>query len=668
MEINEVMANLSSEDTLARRASAKLLSDLVESDPTKLGDDDIGKVVGVLRETDDTLTLEHLLRAIGSLAEIKLPYLVNTGMLRAATDVFVKNMGGAGLYAGRDAIRLISILAPSDAEGTSKIGVVRLILRALENSTDPCIHWYALMALRKIDPSIIQSEAQEVITYSTKAMAKENDEDTRLLGASALLVVASVAPQALGETGVINTLIVALTKDLSTDVQACTALALQFIAKVAPSRLRATKIGEALFETLAKKLKSAKTTQAREENEILVTVASTIAILSLKDATALGGGKAIEQIDPVEAIFRVIEEGGVEAGLRSILFSTLANLSEKAPQYINSRKMVEALVKILESSKEEDSISKQIVWILRRIASIHPVLFSGADVLEKLARVSLDRATRGEEKGVQSESDPLIIFQTLVESDKGIKAIMKGFSKLYRKSIVIEKLSEVESWKPILRLIEKGEPPKEEEERNVGVPPVAIKEAEPSHAPITEEKAVVERTESREERGQRKVRKERKLTEEQRKLLQEIFRTYTEIPVSELAAKLDVDQDTLRETLQRLIQSGKLALRIERDILYLGKKSPAPAVVEEKEAPPVSKQEEVGTCLWCGARTSLRDEKCAKCGKPLAQCLICNKPIAGPDQVQKCLFCGALFHKEHYNERLQAKKACPKCGISWTKI
>lgn len=668
MEINEVMANLSSEDTLARRASAKLLSDLVESDPTKLGDDDIGKVVGVLRETDDTLTLEHLLRAIGSLAEIKLPYLVNTGMLRAATDVFVKNMGGAGLYAGRDAIRLISILAPSDAEGTSKIGVVRLILRALENSTDPCIHWYALMALRKIDPSIIQSEAQEVITYSTKAMAKENDEDTRLLGASALLVVASVAPQALGETGVINTLIVALTKDLSTDVQACTALALQFIAKVAPSRLRATKIGEALFETLAKKLKSAKTTQAREENEILVTVASTIAILSLKDATALGGGKAIEQIDPVEAIFRVIEEGGVEAGLRSILFSTLANLSEKAPQYINSRKMVEALVKILESSKEEDSISKQIVWILRRIASIHPVLFSGADVLEKLARVSFDRATRGEEKGVQSESDPLIIFQTLVESDKGIKAIMKGFSKLYRKSIVIEKLSEVESWKPILRLIEKGEPPKEEEERNVGVPPVAIKEAEPSHVPITEEKAVVERTESREERGQRKVRKERKLTEEQRKLLQEIFRTYTEIPVSELAAKLDIDQDTLRETLQRLIQSGKLALRIERDILYLGKKSPAPAVVEEKEAPPVSKQEEVGTCLWCGARTSLRDEKCAKCGKPLAQCLICNKPIAGPDQVQKCLFCGALFHKEHYNERLQAKKACPKCGISWTKI
>nr|MDO8100523.1 RING finger protein [Candidatus Njordarchaeota archaeon] len=661
MEINEVMADLSSEDTLVRRASAKVLSNLVESDPTKLGEDDIGRVVNVLRETDDTLTLEHLLKAVGYVGDANLRYLVNAGLLRVVTDIFVKNMSGVGLYVGRDAIRLISTLAPSDAEGAKKLGVVRVIVRALETSTDPYIRWYALMAMRRIDPSVIQAEPQEIFNYSTNAMAKENDEDTRTVGVSALLVAASVAPQ-IFEIDVINALIDVLVNDLSTDVQACAALALNFIARAAPSKLVETKIGEALFKTILKKLEAAKTSQGKEEKEILVIVASTVAILALKNATALGGGKAIEKIDPVEAILKVIDEGGMEAGLGSILLSTLLDLSEKVPQYINSRKMVESLVKILESSEEEDGTNKQIVQSLRTMASLHPSLFSGSEVLEKLARVSLKRETEGEEKGLKSESDPWVIFRTLVESDNGVQAVARGFNKLYQKSIVIEKLSEVENWKPILNAIKKGEPLREEAKGKRGVPVIVAREVEPSQVPVEVEKAQVEETGAREEKRERK---ERKLTQEQRRLLQEIFRTYTEIPIAELAAKLNVEEEILRDVLQRLTQSGKLALRIEGDILYLGKKQPGPTKVAEKEAPLVSKEEGVGICLWCGAEVSLREKKCASCGKPLARCLICGEPIPGPDQVQKCPFCGATFHAEHYNEWVQTKKSCPKCGISW---
>jgi len=661
MEINEVMADLSSEDTLVRRASARVLSDLVESDPSKIREDDIGKVVGVLRETDDTLTLEHLLKAIGYVADTNLSYLVNVGLLRVATDIFVKNMSGVGLYVGRDAIRLISTLAPSDAEGAKKLGMVRLIVRALETSTDPYIRWYALMALRKIDPSVIQAEPQEIFNYSTNAIAKGNDEDKRTVGASALLVAASVAPQ-IFEMNVIRTLIDALVNDLSTDVQACAALALNFIARGAPSKLRETKIGEALFETMLKKLAAAKTSQAEEEKEILITVSSTVAILALKNAEVLSEGKAIEQIDPVEAILKVINEGGMETGIRSILFSTLLDLSEKISRYLNSRKMVESLVKMLESSKEEDGTNKQIVRILGKIASLHPSLFSSSEVLEKLARVSLMRETEGEEKRVKGECDPLIIFSTLVESDKGVQAVAKGFSKLYRKSIVIEKLSELENWKPILNAIKKGEPLEEEVKGKTGRPVIVAREAEPSKVPIEVEKAPVEETGARGEKGERK---ERKLTEEQRRLLQEIFKTYTEVPIPELATKLNVEENILRDALQRLSQSGKLALRIEGDILYLRKKQLGPTRVSEKETLLMSKEEGVGICLWCGAEVSLRDNKCASCGKPLARCSICNEPILGPDQVQKCPFCGSIFHPKHYNEWVQTKKSCPKCGINW---
>jgi hypothetical protein len=619
-------------------------------------------VIEVLRETDDALTLDHLLNVVCYVAEARLPSLINAGMLRVATDIFVKNIGGVGLYVGRDAIRLISILAPSDTEGTKRLGVVGLIVRGLETSTDPYIRWYALMSLRKIDPSIIRTEAQEIFDFSTKAMAKDRDEDTRTLGASTLLVAASTAPE-IFEVNVINILIDSLRNDLSTDVQACAALALQFLARATPPQLRETKIGEALFETIMKKLKTVKTNQGNEENEILVIATSTMAILALKDATALIGGKGIEQIDPVEAIFKTIEEGKIDTGIRSVLFSALLDLSEKAPQYINSRRVVESFVGILEGNEEEDT-KRRVVAILKVAASTHPALFSGIEVMEKLARISLSIETERKNKAEQSKSDPLIIFQALMKSDDGVQAVLKGFGKVYKKSIVIEQLSELENWKPILNAIEKGEPLRYELKGMIGAPTAAIKRMEPSQPP-KKEASQPEKAETKIEKGEGK---ERKFTEEKRRLLQEIFRTYKEIRISELAEKLDVDQDILKEALDRLSQSGKLTMKIEDDVLHIGKESYAPAVVEEKKAPPVSRREGFGTCLWCGAEVKLKDKKCANCGKPLARCLICDKPIHGPDQVQKCPFCGSPFHPEHYSEWAQKRKSCPKCGINWANV
>jgi hypothetical protein len=460
MEIDAVMVGLSSRDALVRRGSAKALSEVSESDPTQFTENSIERVASVLRETDDPLTLEHLLLTMGNVAYTRLTYLVKAGLLRVATDIFIKNMSAVGLHVSRDAIRLISILAPADSEGAKKIGVVKLIVRALENSTDPCIRWYALLALRKLDLSVIQSGIQDIVSYSTKAMVKENDEDTRLLGASALLAVASVAPQVLGETRTINTMIEALTKDLSIDVQASVALALQFIARAAPSKLRETRIGEALFETMTKTLKVLKTSQEKEETEIFLTTASTAAMLALKDATALSGDKTTSKFDPAETVLRIIEESrGVETSLRSMLFSILENLSEKAPQYLSNRRVVETLERMLEGDKEEDSIKNRIAWIVRTINN---------------------------------------------SQGSGMAA-----------------------------------------------------------------KTPVRETELKEGKGERK---ELKLTEEQRNSLLEIFRTAREMPISELAKKLNVDQDVLQGALERLAQAGKLSLKIEGGILYLGKK------------------------------------------------------------------------------------------------
>jgi hypothetical protein len=255
-------------------------------------------------------------------------------------------------------------------------------------------------------------------------------------------------------------MIEALTKDLSIDVQASVALALQFIARAAPSKLRETRIGEALFETMTKTLKVLKTSQEKEETEIFLTTASTAAMLALKDATALSGDKTTSKFDPAETVLRIIEESrGVETSLRSMLFSILENLSEKAPQYLSNRRVVETLERMLEGDKEEDSIKNRIAWIVRTINN--------------------------------------------------------------------------------------------------------------SQGSGTAAKTPVRETELKEGKGERK---ELKLTEEQRNSLLEIFRTTREMPISELAKKLNVDQDVLQGALERLAQAGKLSLKIEGGILYLGKK------------------------------------------------------------------------------------------------
>jgi hypothetical protein len=665
MEVNEYLESLGNEEPLARRAAARALSDLAESDPKKFNDEDVGTIVGKLREEEDTLTADHLLNVIDYVSGVKLNYLVSIGALRVLIDVFMKNMGGVGTYVGRDAMRLISLLAATDKEGAEKLDLIGFILRTLASSEDPYIRWYASMGLRKIDPSLIQKGAEEIIGYSVKAMGNENEEKVRVTGALTLSLVATLAPEAFAGSKVVDFLIKSLLTDSSLEVQSSTAMALQFIARRDPSQLRDTKVVEALFKTLINKLEALEKTKNRVEREILVTVSSTISILALKDASILAGGKAIEQIDLGDIISKALDKSQDEDEIRSILISALVDISRgRTSEFINNKELLRVLLKLIEGSEEEDTNYRSALLLLNRMASTYPSLFNASTTLEKLASLAVQRETARDKGNAKSKLRPADVFALLWHSEKGSEILIDNLPKMYEENPdLIEQLLKVDTLKSIQGAVAQERMLMEKKERPAKQAPVAVEEAKPTKAIAPE---AVTPIGTPEVLGKSEAARSKGLTDHQKSLLQDIFRTHAEIPLPELARKLDVNEANITEALNKLISSGKLPYRIQGGVLYLKKPPQTPAEIlaaEEKLGPKESKKVSGAKCVWCGAQLSLVDDKCTTCGKKAARCFICNEIIPNEKELEKCPFCGTLFHRDHYKKWAEVRKYCPKCRI-----
>jgi hypothetical protein len=663
MEVNENLENLGNDQPLARRAAARALSGLAESDPKKFNEEDISTIVGRLRQEEDNLTADHLLNVIDLLSDTKLNYLVSIGALRVLVDVFIKNMGGVGSYVGRDAMRLISLLAAADREGVEKLDLVGLILRTLTSSDDPYIRWYASVGLRKIDSSLIQKESEEIIDYSLNAMSNENEEKVRVTGALTLSLVATIAPEAFAGSKTVDFLTKSLLNDPSPEVQSCCAMTLQFIARKDPSQLKDTKIAEALFKTLIDKLEALEKKEKRVEREVLVTVASTISILALKDVDILAGGRAIEQIDLGGTIAKALEKSEGDGDIRSILISALMDLSRgRASEYINNKELVQVLVKLIESSEEEDSNYRSELRLLNKMASMYPELFNSPSTLEKVASATV-KAANSRDKGVaKSKLSPADVFTLLLHSEKGSEILIDNLPKLHASNPnLFEQLLKVDTLQPIRETLEQlGIPPKK-----IAVPeketPVVVEKPKTEKMVATEAKVPVAvvappvKSEPPRARG---------LSDQQRNLLQGILKTNAQISLSDLAEKLDVNQANLTEALTKLIDSGKIPYSIRDGTLYL-KEAPATPIeiliAEGKLSPKDIKKPVTAKCVWCGAQLNLLYATCQTCGKKVARCFICNEVIPSQKELEKCPFCGTMFHRDHYRKWVEARKYCPNC-------
>jgi hypothetical protein len=652
MSVSESVKSLTSGDSLVRRASARVLGDMAESDPTKFKEDDLGTIIGILREEDDTLTLDYLLKVMDYVASLNMPYLVNSGLLRVLLEVYTKNMGGIGVTVGRNAMRLISALASVDKEGAEKLDVAGLILRAITGSSDPYIRWYASMGLRKLDPSLIQKASSEIVSYSIGALTKDNDENIRVAGALTLTLVGSTVPEALEENDAIKTVVKLMQKDANAEVQELAAVTLQFIARKDVALLRGTRIGEALCETMINKLDTLNKGGSRTDREVLIAVASTISILAMKDLSTLTESKGIEEINITQVITSALSESEAENDLRPILLSILVELSNKADRYINDKKLVSVLADTLESGGEGFAYSRSVVSILSKVASSYPVLLGEPSVLERIVTASLKFAKAGADEVPSHGLTPMGILDMLLSSEKGYRVAVAGFQKLYKdKPFLVSEICEMRNWKNLMNQV-KGEA---SAEKRIEKPtqPTAI----PSREVVTvAPKAVAKEARvvaaSKEEKGRPPP--STRLGDEQKAILQEVFRTYTEIPMPELAYKLNVKEEIVREVIGKLVKSGKLPYKIKNDILYL------------KGEPKVEpRRKKITLCVWCGSELGPNDEKCPSCGKSPPKCLICNGELTTDDELEKCPFCGTLFHHEHYQKWAKTKKNCPKCGVAW---
>ncbi|WXG43980.1 MAG: HEAT repeat domain-containing protein [Promethearchaeati archaeon SRVP18_Atabeyarchaeia-1] len=654
MAVSDSIKSLLSTESLVRRASARVLSDMAESDPSKFKEDDLAAIIKVLREEDDSLTLEFLLKVIDFAGLRNLTYLINAGLLRVLVDVYMRNMGGIGVPVGRNAMRLISTLASADIEGAEKLDVIGLDLRAITGSSDPYVRWYASMGLRKLDPSLIRKGSPEIVDYCLDALTKESDDKVRIAGALTLSLVASLAPEALDGNDAIKTIIKTMLKDPNSEVQEMAAMTLQFLARRDPSRLRDTKIGEALCETVINKLESLKKNDNRADREVLVSAASTISILAMRDLSTLTESKGIEEINIAEIVTSALAESAEETDVRPILLSILLELSNKAARYVNNKRIVSVLADLLDKGDEADTSRRSAISILDMVASIYPTLFADSLALERIVSASLKSAKLETSARPQHGPSPIVVLDTLVSSEKGYRVAVAGLQRLHKeKPYLVSEICEARNWKGIMSQI-KGEPVAE---TKIEKPPTVASTTPVQRAvgQVATERKEPEPTEvSKEEK--RKPAPSTRLNDEQKAMLQEIFNTYAEIPLTELAQKLNVDENIIREVLGKLIGSGKLPYKIQDDRLYLKKVPTVRATRRERST----------LCIWCGAELGPMDERCPNCNKTPPKCLICNAELTTEDELEKCPFCGTLFHREHYRKWVEKKKHCPKCSVAWS--
>jgi len=393
-------------------------------------------------------------------------------------------------------------------------------------------------------------------------------------------------------------------------------------------------------------------------------VASTISILALKDVDVLAGGKAIEQIDLGEVIAKALEKSEGESDIRSILISALMDLSKgKASQYVNNQQLLQVLLKLIETSAEEDSNYRSELRLLNKIASTYPGLFSAPSTLEKVASATVNGVSSRSKGVAKSKLSPADVFTLLLHSEKGSEILIDDLPKLHAGNPnLFEQLIKVDSLQPVRETLEQlGRPPKKMEASKKETP-VVVEKPKPEKKIVAEVKvpaAVVstEKTEPPKARG---------LNDQQRILLQDILKTNNKIALSELAEKLAVNQANLTEALTKLIDSGKIPYNISDDTLYLKDVPATPIeilIAEGKISPKEIKKPVTAKCVWCGAQLNLLYATCQTCGKKIARCFICNEVIPSAKELEKCPFCGTMFHRDHYRKWVEARKYCPKCRI-----
>jgi hypothetical protein len=296
------------------------------------------------------------------------------------------------------------------------------------------------------------------------------------------------------------------------------------------------------------------------------------------------------------------------------------------------------------------------------MASAYPSLFSGSTTLKRLASLAVERETAREKGQMKSKLAPADVFGILWQSEKGSEILIDNMPQMYEDSPdLIGQLLKLDSLKYVQAAVMQRRILKERKQKPVVQP--AVEEVKPAQTIAPARTSSSGATESL---AKAESPKPKGLTEKQKNLLQEMFRTQAEIALSELAKKLDVSEGNITEALSRLISSGKLPYRIQGGILYLKKPPQSPAEILAAEGVQVSKGAKkagAAKCIWCGARLNLVDDKCTTCGKKVARCFICNEIIESEKELEKCPFCGTLFHADHYKKWVEVRKYCPKCRI-----
>jgi hypothetical protein len=379
----------------------------------------------------------------------------------------------------------------------------------------------------------------------------------------------------------------------------------------------------------------------------------------------LAGGRAVEQIDLGQVISKALESSEGETEIRSILMSALVDLSRgRTSEYINNKELLEVLLKLIESSKEEDTNYRSALLLLNRMASTYPSLFGAWPTLRNVATLAVHREVARDKGEAKSKLSPADVFALLWHSEKGSEILIDNLPKLYEDNPdLVEQLLQVDSLRSIQGLLAQTGVLSKRIEGKQRLVPGALQEAKPAEEVSRAERTPTVTAESAEKR---EPPKSRGLSDKQKSLLQEIFRKNTEIRLSELAEKLEVNEAILTEALAKLIGSGRLPYKIQDGMLYTKKPPPTPAEIVTEEAKLESQQgkkESVSKCIWCGAELNLVGDKCPTCGRKAARCFICNDVIRNEAELEKCPFCGALFHREHYREWTAVRKYCPKCRI-----
>jgi DNA-binding TFAR19-related protein (PDSD5 family) len=382
----------------------------------------------------------------------------------------------------------------------------------------------------------------------------------------------------------------------------------------------------------------------------------------LKDVDVLAGGRAIEQIDLGAAIAKALEKSEGEGDIRSILISALVDLSRgRASEYVNNKELLQVLMKLIESSEGEDSNYRSELRLLNNMASTYPDLFNSPSTLEKVASATVKGANSRDKGAAKSKLSPADVFTLLLHSEKGSEVLIDNLPKLHTGNPnLFGQLLKVDTLQPIRETLEQlGIPPKKmvvpEKETPIAVEKPKIEKMIAAEAKVPVTVAPPAKSEPSRARG---------LSDRQRNLLQEILKTNAQIALSDLADKLNVNQSNLTEALTKLIDSGKIPYSIRDGTLYLKEVPATPIeilVAEGKLSPKDIKKPITAKCVWCGAQLNLMYATCQTCGKKVARCFICNEVIPSQKELEKCPFCGTMFHRDHYRKWVEARKYCPKC-------